>query len=730
MHRKPKFLPTMVALVLLGCASSVMADVTWTGEVEPTDPTTWTFGTKAYIGSSDFGTLTVDAGSSIRSSDSYIGNQAGGSGEVTITGPNSLWSTAGWFGIGGLGTGRLAIVDGANVSSSYATHLAPTGELHLDQGTLTTGLLYAASENLTGTGTIHTEGLVSDLPLVFDATHGLTFTHTFNDLPDQNIELHVDLTDGLETLGIGLNQMATMSIADGVELGSGYVFLGHRAGSHGVVDVSGAGSRWTVFAGMRIANEGDGTMTISEGAAVTCDEATIGAGVDTVGVVDVDGVDSTWNVRSTFHVGGNSSGSLTIASGAAVTSGSSVLGDNTGSFGRVELLGQGSSWGAGEVKVGAYGAGELLIAGGASLRTGDCYAGRYAGSTGEVIVEGPGTNWTFSRGNLFVARAGAGTVTIRDGANVSTANSTIGADSTGEGELFVDGEGSQLVIASDMRVGYRGTGLLSVTNGAYLESGRANILGYDAGSMGHTLIAGPQSYWKTYGDVVVGEEGPGTLEIVDGGLVSIRGDLTIDSDADGDSWIDMATGGMLAINGMAADSLAQFLDLVAGTDLIRYWDAALADWAPLTAATIGEDYTLEVVTEGALESYTMLTVGTLPTEPTPGDFNGDGLVSLAGLHSLARSPRRGRRIGHPPRRRRPRRHRFRRLRNLENQLLRQPGRRGPTQPGARARVAAIGPVRDRCCGFASRVTSCSVFVAFSRIAYEIDTRCRAQPGCH
>ncbi|TWT99962.1 hypothetical protein Pla108_09060 [Botrimarina colliarenosi] len=86
---------------------------------------------------------------------------------------------------------------------------------------------------------------------------------------------------------------------------------------------------------------------------------------------------------------------------------------------------------------------------------------------------------------------------------------------------------------------------------------------------------------------------------------------------------------MLALTSDATgdDSLADFLAMVDGTKAIRYWDDALADWAEITAATYGHDYTLEYQTTGDLAGYTMLTVGQLPA--LPGDYNDDGIVDAA-----------------------------------------------------------------------------------------------------
>ena len=47
-------------------------------------------------------------------------------------------------------------------------------------------VVLCASDDLSGTGTINTHGLVSDIDLVFDAAYGLNQTLNINDNPDQN----------------------------------------------------------------------------------------------------------------------------------------------------------------------------------------------------------------------------------------------------------------------------------------------------------------------------------------------------------------------------------------------------------------------------------------------------------------------------------------------------------------------------------------------------------------
>jgi len=146
-------------------------------------------------------------------------------------------------------------------------------------------------------------------------------------------------------------------------------------------------------------------------------------------------------------------------------------------------------------------------------------------------------------------------------------------------------------------------------------------------------VDGPGSTWTNSNNLYVGRSSSGTLNITVGGLVSVAGSLTIDYDEDGDGFINMATGGMLALWGDADDSLTGFLGLIDGTNAIRYWDGSVLDWADITGATYGVDYTLAYQTEGDLAGYTVLTVYA-PGPPDP-DIDQDGDVDFQDFATLA-----------------------------------------------------------------------------------------------
>ena len=224
---------------------------------------------------------------------------------------------------------------------------------------------------------------------------------------------------------------------------------------------------------------------------------------------------------------------------------------------------------------------------------------------------------------------GIGTMSISDGIAVSSTRGYIGYKSGSTGTVTIDGTGSIWANDIEFIVGRAGNGTMNITNGGTVSNNNHSWIGSLSGSTGVVVVDGAGSAWTNNSNLYAGSKGPATLNITNGGLVSVAGTLTIDPNYDGDSFVNMDTGGMLALLGDADDSIGDFLTLVSGRDAIRYWDDSIADWADITGATYGADYTLNYLATGDLAGYTVLTVGV----PEPATMS---LLALGGLAILRR----------------------------------------------------------------------------------------------
>ncbi len=463
--------------------------------------------------------------------------------------------------------------------------------------------------------------------------------------------------------------------------------VGDESGASGEVTVDGAGSSWDIVYPLRVGDEGDGLLTITNGGTVSSGSMNyVGRMAGSTGEVNIDGAGSSWTHDGHIWIGESGQGEVNVTNGGSFVSyhsdaGTMVMfGLYADSVGSITVDGPGSTWtgdaGTG-LSVGVWGSGTLSITNGGSVALGGLSSsiGLYAGSTNVATVDGTGSLLDL-QGSLSV---GSGTLNVTDGGQVDVGRSLItrlGAASeihfdngsveagalyaapgqlTGAGIVNAHGLASDLDLVFDsvddltqtfiwddlpgqdvtvnldvdgqggLGAGHDGVGSMTIASGMDVTSVEG-IIGYNAGSNGAVTVDGSGSAWRNDVELTVGWEGAATLTISDDALVTVGSwGLTIDENSDGDSFVNMRDGGMLALRGNADDSLEDFLDLIEGTDAIRYWDGAAEDWAPLIGATYGEDYTLEYMTEGELQYFTVLTVSA-SDDPgiTDGDLDDDG----------------------------------------------------------------------------------------------------------
>ncbi|MBN1909999.1 MAG: hypothetical protein JW818_09690 [Pirellulales bacterium] len=399
--------------------------------------------------------------------------------------------------------------------------------------------------------------------------------------------------------------------------------LWHADRAHATIDSTGSIlpsdlTWWTSYTDGYVGVTGYGDMTVSLGSHLMSQKCYVGFGSGVKGVVTVDGTGSAltrWTSDGELHVGYQGTGELHILAGGEVSNHEGKIASIEGSKGEATVSGSGSTWtNDGDLSVGFLGTGKLNILAGGSVSNHYGYLGNEFGSTGEATVSGNGSTWTNSN-CLSVGYFSEGALLITAGGSVNSACGSVGAyyPTYAKGAVAVSGNGSSWTNDGDLTIGNESEGTLLVDDGGTVRS-HTGRLGYYDESSGEVTISGNHSMWINSGDLAVGKYGAGTLSIVDKGLLRVGGILTIDDNEDGDSHVNMSEGGMLALQGEADQSLDAFLALVQGTDDIRYWDADASDWAPISAATPGRDFTLTFVEDlnSDLHGHTVLTVGVVP----------------------------------------------------------------------------------------------------------------------
>ena len=211
---------------------------------------TWTSSSWINVGYSGSGTLNITNGGAVSNFEASLGCNSSSTGIVTVDGVGSTWTNSDSLYIGREGSGTLNITNGSAVSVGFCTYVAyggdATGSINFGDkgGALTTENLFCSPSQLTGTGTINTHGLISDVDLIFDSTHGLIQSLFLNG-QEQNITVNLDATNTIDYIGAGYHGNGSLTIRDGIAITSGVGYIGYYANSTGTVTVDGPGSTWT-----------------------------------------------------------------------------------------------------------------------------------------------------------------------------------------------------------------------------------------------------------------------------------------------------------------------------------------------------------------------------------------------------------------------------------------------------------------------------------------------------
>lgn len=439
------------------------------------------------------GTLTTNFAST------YVGVNAGGSGTVTVTGATSTWST-GDLVLGDLGQGSATITDDATLTVSGDTFI---GNVTGSEGSLTisdggTADTYEAfiGYGAGSTGTATVTGTDS-----YWSTHGSIAYVGYDGTGSLTVTDGGEFTTSGDYLYLGSNTGSdgTLTISAGGTVSTGIAFVGNASGSTGAATVTGPGSSWTTSGNAYVGGSGTGSLTVTDDAEFTTSGGTLVVGSNSGAI-----------------------GTLTISDGGTATiDGDTAIGDFAGSTGSATVTGSGSSLDTQNLYVGKTGTGTLTISDGGTASTRYAYIGYDSGSTGSVTVTGPNSSWTTNSTDLYVGLDGTGTLLIADGADVLSDSGSIGYGSISEGTVTVTGSGSTWDIdGSYLDIGADGTGTLAVADGAVVTTTGYIYVGHYTSSEGTVTVTGDGSQLSTDLNVSVGFRGTGTLTVSDGATVT------------------------------------------------------------------------------------------------------------------------------------------------------------------------------------------------------------------
>ncbi len=641
---------------------------------------TWNNSDELSVGNSGSGTLNITGGAAVSNSRGYIGRYSGSTGVVTVDGAGSTWTTnSDRLYVGLSGNGTLNITGGADVSAAGYTYVAygtgSTGLIHFGPGggTLTTRSLCASPTELTGTGTINTRGLVSDVDVVFDSTASLTQDLILDSEPGQNVTVHFDMASDPSSngdLGAGWKGHGSLVIRDGVTVNSDYGYIGRHSDSTGVVTVDGAGSTWNNSDELRVGYSGSGTLNVTGGAAVSNSRGYIGTYSLSTGVVTVDGAGSTWNNGENLYVGFEGNGTLNVTDGAVSNSDHGYIGVQSDSTGVVTVDGAGSTWNNSYLYVGYSGSGTLNITGGAAVSNSHGYIGTYSASTSGVTVDGAGSAWN-SSGGLYVGNSGSATLHVTGGGDVSAESVSINNESllaidVGNGSLLqIDGGSRTITNDGKVRIlagaratagnvyepiaatTWHGSGVYQAVGGTWDEADHQfTVSGVESGTSGsrvtidrsqtqRLLIDDGQTDWSV-GVSFLAADSASDLHLT---ATAVSGSTLADLESLLDAGDSVLGGWLLTVDGAYAEGDPAYLSFDVGEGFSRgdlsVWHFDGADWAAYLPADLTHNGTYASFTVTGFSGYAVTTV------PEPGTL-AILLTTLAAMALWWRKPRRHR----------------------------------------------------------------------------------------
>ncbi|MBT9369735.1 autotransporter domain-containing protein [Rhizobium sp. CSW-27] len=473
---------------------------------------------------SDGGTLTtggLDA----------VGSATGSFASVTITGSNSRWTNSSLI-VGSEGEGAISITEGGALEGSF---------IHL-------GRLAG------GSGSITVDGATSSLT----ASGSLNVGYTD--------EGELMLTNGGQAsaaslqVGMSTGARGRVSVESGSDLtvSSGTLYIGNQTGTTGEMAVTGSGSTLTNSGQTYLGLSGNGSLTMSDQATASLGSLVMAQNTDSTGTLRVEGgsvmtvtgqlvaaqgQDSTANITVSgtgsrvvaqdglqMGFGTNSSSTITIENGGTLeTVGNglyvdggnviSVTGQGSGLLVGTEHSGVPTAWNDADGWLSISHA-TVTVSDGAHVETDGLHV--QGGATGAAVMTLSGSDTTMNAGMVIYiggngsAPTGAGSLTIEDGAQASAARIFLGIAATDSGRLLLTGAGSTLMAVPDGQsapgnfgVGFYGSGVAVIQNGARLSVANALRIADMAGSTG-TLVIGAEE-GQAAADVGTVETGAGIV---------------------------------------------------------------------------------------------------------------------------------------------------------------------------------------------------------------------------
>ncbi|MCA9260486.1 MAG: hypothetical protein KDA61_14840, partial [Planctomycetales bacterium] len=160
----------------------------------------------------------------------------------------------------------------------------------------------------------------------------------------------------------------------------------------------------------------------------------------------------------------------------------------------------------------------------------DAFLGSQLDSVGRATVTGIGTLWD-NGDDMAIGDRGLGILEIFDGGRVIVQSLDVGKTAltagAGEGYAYASGELTRWEITGSAVVGTAGRGFIEISDGARVSVATTMTLGDLADAYGSTTLAGVRSQLAVGTNLVVGDAGVGSMEVLSGSRLLVAGNLQL-----------------------------------------------------------------------------------------------------------------------------------------------------------------------------------------------------------
>jgi T5SS/PEP-CTERM-associated repeat protein len=395
------------------------------------------------------------------------------------------------------------------------------------------------------------------------------------------IEVH-DAGSKLNAVGgLALGQDGTSFLyitQGGAVVVTGDLTAGSDNGASGSITVSDNGSSLTVTGNLILGKDGEGDLTMSGGANLTV-EGNWQGGVDADGSSTATlGDPVTVTIHGDMQVGMAGAQTVVVDAGTHVNVGGAIsVAAEAGSQGNLTVTGTGSELnaGTGDVTLAGGGTADVVVANGAifDAAVNDVVVADEDGSVGSLTVTGQAASML--AGTLTVGNAGVGLLDVLQGGDLSVSSDMdVGKEDGGLGNALVDK--ASLAVGGNLTIGGAGTAVLLLNGASASVAGSEIKVGEEATGVGTFTLN--KSMLGFTGDLTIGDSGNGLMivrfgskvgstfsapkEIVIGNKQGSSGELDIDTGAvqsgeitvghEGEGALNISNGGKLKTTGDAA----------------------------------------------------------------------------------------------------------------------------------------------------------------------------------